>query len=105
MRALWLWVFALLAVCLVPWFFLFGLTGMIGDSADPLSITDYSFLAWIWTYPVSLLIALVLRRENALDDTSPGSTRHEHCPMAIAKNPQPTLNVAGNNRVTPAQPF
>jgi hypothetical protein len=66
LRIVWLWLFALLALSLVPWFYLFGLTGMIGDSGNPLSISDYLFLAWIWTYPITLLIALILRRRLPL---------------------------------------
>ena len=61
-RVAWRWLFALLALCLIPWFYLFALTGMIGDSGNPLSIRDYLFLAWIWTYPLTLVIALILRR-------------------------------------------
>jgi hypothetical protein len=58
----WFCLFALLGFCLLPWFYLFGLTGMMGDSGSPLSTRDHLFLAWIWAYPLTLVIALVFRR-------------------------------------------
>jgi hypothetical protein len=58
----WFCLFALLALCLLPWFYLFGLSGMVGDSGNPLSIRDYLFLAWIWTFPLTLAITLIFRR-------------------------------------------
>jgi hypothetical protein len=58
----WFWIFALLALCLLPWFYLFGLSGIVGDSGNPLSIRDYLLLAWIWTFPLTLAIALIFRR-------------------------------------------
>lgn len=61
-QAAWFSLFALLALCLLPWFYLFGLSGMVRDSGNPLSIRDYLFLAWIWTFPLTLAIALIFRR-------------------------------------------
>jgi hypothetical protein len=62
LQAAWLWLFALLALCLIPWFYFCALTGMVGESGNPLTIRDYLFLAWIWAYPLTLIIALVFRR-------------------------------------------
>ena len=58
----WFCLFALLALCLLPWFFLFGLSGMAGDSGSPLHVQDYLFLGWIWTFPLTLAMALIFRR-------------------------------------------
>jgi len=51
------------AFLLIPWFYLFSLTGMAWDGGNSLSVVDYVGLACIWTYPVMLVIAYVLRRK------------------------------------------
>ncbi len=61
-KTAWFCLFAVLALCLLPWFYLFGLSGMVGDSGNPLGIRAYLFLAWIWTFPLTLAIALFSRR-------------------------------------------
>lgn len=62
MKAAWFCLFALLTLCLLPWLYLFGLAGMVGDSGNPLGIRDYLFLAWTWTFSLTLAIALIFRR-------------------------------------------
>jgi len=61
-REIRLCLFALLPLCLLPWFYLFGLSGMAGDSGNALGARDYLFLAWIWTFPLTLAVALIFRR-------------------------------------------
>jgi hypothetical protein len=58
----WLCLFTFLALCLLPWFFLFGLSGMAGDSGNPLKLRNYLFLAWVWSFPLTLAAALIFRR-------------------------------------------
>jgi hypothetical protein len=36
---------------------------MVGDSGNPLTTRDYLFLAWIWTYLLTLSCALIFRRK------------------------------------------
>ena len=58
----WFCLFALLVLCLLPWFRLFGLSGMVAGSGNPLTIRDYLFIVWIWTFPFTLAVALIFRR-------------------------------------------
>jgi hypothetical protein len=58
----WFVLFALLALCLLPWFYLFGLSGMVWDSGNPLRVREYMFLVWVWTFPLTLAAALIFRR-------------------------------------------
>jgi hypothetical protein len=46
-QAAWFWLFAIWALLLLPWFFPFGLTGMMWDSGNPPSIWDYIGIACI----------------------------------------------------------
>ena len=59
----WFLLFAIWALLLVPWFTLFGLTGMAWDSGNSPSIVDGIGIACIWTYPVMLVVALIFRRK------------------------------------------
>ena len=61
-RTVWLCLFSFLALGLLPWFFLFSLSGMAWDSGNPLRFRDYIFLAWVWTFPLTLAAALIFRR-------------------------------------------
>jgi hypothetical protein len=59
----WFFLFAIWALLLLPWFTLFGLTGMAWDSGDPLPIRDRVGIACIWAYPLTVVISLIFRRK------------------------------------------
>jgi hypothetical protein len=44
---------------LVPWFFVWGLFGMVSDAGP--SFLAYLFVASVWSYPVSVVLAATLR--------------------------------------------